>query len=86
MVIRTVSAETPAISRILFLFVIPDTTLTADFGQRSREAKNSQRAALALPSTGGAVKAIFNEPSKIPAILQRDERGCTRQVMRVQPL
>ena len=83
---RAAVAAIPDIATILFFAVIPETTETADFGQRKSEAKNSQSAAFALPSTGGAVRATFSAPSKSPMIFEREERGYTRQVIRVQPL
>ena len=68
---------------ILLRPVCPETTETDDFGRWNNSARNSHKAAFAFPSTGGAVRAIFNAPPITPASAVREARGCTRHVMRV---
>jgi len=44
-------------------------------------ARNFNRARLALPSTGGAVRRIFSRSPRMPAISSRLDRGWTRTLM-----
>src|SRR6185312_10435314 len=69
------SADNPAI-RITFLRLLrPDAMVTEDRGTFKRFARNSTQAALALPSTGGAVKDSFSAPPSSPVMAFFRARG-----------
>src|SRR3989441_6760714 len=63
------------LSRLLF----PPTTCTVAGATRSARATRATTAALAAPSTGGAVTRTRRTPSCQPRISSREARGCTRR-------
>src|SRR5215469_11109078 len=72
------SAVIPLMRTTLFRLVWPAAMLNELFGSFNNFARRSMQAALALPSTGGAVTATFSAPSLSPMIPGRLACGRTR--------
>src|ERR1044072_4779819 len=67
----------PSIRTSLLREVSPDRRRMLPLGTPSSLARNSMRALLAAPSTGGAVRAILRAPLCAPATLLADDLGAT---------
>src|ERR1700690_915180 len=74
---RICSAVRPATRITLFRLLWPAAIVTEERGTFKSSAKNSMQAWLALPSTGGAVRATFNAPPTSPVTPFFFARGCT---------
>ena len=59
--------------------VLPDITVTCDFGTSHCLPRNPRRCSLALPSAGGAVIRIFKASPTGPVISSRAARGWIRR-------
>src|SRR6185503_18858389 len=81
---RRSSARAPAKSSTLSRVFAPCVTETAEGGSPRWRARKRTRAALAWPSTGGAVRRTTRAPPRSPASSSRDARGDTR-TRRVAP-
>jgi len=75
--LRTSSADIPETRITLFRLLWPDAMVTEERGTFKSLAKNSMQAALALPSTGGAVSATLRASPTSPVRAFFLERGWT---------
>ena len=74
---RTSSADKPATRITLFRLVSPAAIVTEERGRFKSFAKKSMQASLALPSTGGAVRASFIASPTSPVMAFFFARGWT---------